>query len=74
MTQTEIQTLVEWLRGNGVRHFKSADLELVIDPLPEKEDEPAVDNPAKTGKRGKDGYTAEEQIQNYGFQCSDTKE
>ncbi len=65
MTPTQILVLIDDLRDRGVLYFKQGDLEINLGPLPEK-DEPAVDNPAKTGKRGKDGNTAAEQRDLYG--------
>ena len=60
-----ILSLIDDLRARGVLYFKQGDLEINLGPLPEK-DEPAVDNPAKTGKRGKDGLTADQQLETYG--------
>lgn len=60
-----ILTLIDDLRERGVLYFRQGDLEINLGPLPEKE-EPEVDNTAKTGKRGKDGLTADQQLETYG--------
>lgn len=73
MSATETLTLIDDLRARGVLHFKSPHLEVVLGPLPEKE-ETEVDNPAKVKKVGKDGLTAEQQREAYGVSMNDTRE
>jgi len=60
--------LIDALRERGVVHFKEGDLELVLGALPDAEEgDKEVDNAPKTGgKVGKDGLTAEQQLDNYG--------
>ncbi len=61
----EILSLIDDLRARGVLYYKHGDLEITLGPVAEKEDT-SVDNPVKTGKVGKDGLTADEQLEHYG--------
>lgn len=70
-TKSSFQKKVEECRAVGVLHFKCAEFEFTLDPNwePPKEEVPVtpVDTTPQIqqGKRGKDGLTAAEQMENY---------
>lgn len=66
-TTMDPMILIDDLRKRGVLRYKHGDLEIILGPLPEKEEADEVDKPVKTGKLGKDGLTAQEQREVYGF-------
>jgi hypothetical protein len=63
-------TLIDELRARGVTYFKEGDLELHMGPLPDPEESvKPIDSTSENReapKLGKDGLTAEQQLDNYG--------
>ncbi len=66
MTLSELKELVDFLRAEGVMHYRCGDTELTLGP-PTKEApiEKEPENPLPP-KLGKDGLTAEQQRSLYG--------
>lgn len=68
-SRKDLKNLIDFLRENGVVHFKQGDLELVLidKPVaPPPEEKPATNPLATPPKRGADGLTAEQQEELYG--------
>lgn len=71
---TELKTLVEFMRANGVLHLKQNGVELTLDPeyqapVSEVKSEGAVR--IEPPPRRKDGLTPEQQIETYGYEIED---
>lgn len=65
MNRNQLSDLLDLLRSKGVIHFKEGVLEVTFGDLP-SEEPVTVDKPANSGKVGKDGLTAEQQLEHYG--------
>ena len=65
MNRNQLSELLDLLRSKGVIHFKEGVLEVTFGSLPEEELS-GVDKPVNSSKVGKDGLTAEQQLEHYG--------
>ena len=66
LTQQEILTLIDALRAKGVTYFKSADVELTLGPAPDIDKPVEPEQVRGEARLGRDGLTAEEQVELYG--------